>query len=195
MIETKRPAAIEILVLIVGMIAAAGSGVWAYRLVGLYGDGPFASGFHRERDPATGRSMLVQEYMTSKGRVRRTIDERYQVKEFRIDTNLDGVDDGRFILEGGALTKVGFSLAGDGLIDAWAYQDAANQIVRIEVATKRDGRVDRWEHYANGQMVRVDIDSNFNGRPDRWQIYDNGALVKTEIDANEDGKPDGNPVP
>lgn len=190
MSDNKRPPLVEILLLAAGIILSAAAGFAAYTVVGLYGDGPFAQGYHRERDPSTGRSLLVQEYMTPQGKVRRVIDEQYRVKEFRVDTNLDGTDDGSFTLEAGRLSKVGFSLAGDGVVDAWAFRDESNQIVRIEVSTKRDGRVDRWEHYENGQMVRVDLDTNLNGRPDQWQILDNGIVVETVLDVDEDGKPD-----
>lgn len=190
----QGPSLVEIAVIAIGIVAASLSGVMAYREVGLYGDGPFAHGYHRERDRSTGRSMLVQEFQTPNGRVRRVIEDySYRVTEFRVDTNSDGVEDGRLTMDAGIVSKVGFSLAGDGLIDAWAFRDAANQIVRIEVSTRRDGRVDRWEHYANGKMIRVELDANLNGKADRWQIYENGILVETVLDANEDGQADAAP--
>jgi hypothetical protein len=185
---------VELAVLTVGAILAITSGVLAYRAVGLYGDGPFAKGFHRERDASTGRWLLVQDFQTSTGRGRRVIDEALRVTELRLDTNLDGVDDGRIMMSEGAFARIGFSSKGDGVIDAWAFRDATNQIVRIEMSTRRDGRIDRWEHYTNGQLVRVDLDTNLNGQPDQRQIYEKGTLIRTENDANEDGRPDDKPV-
>jgi hypothetical protein len=194
MSHPQAPSLVEITVLAIGIVVAGVSGVLAYGVVGLYGDGPFAHGYHRERDPATGQSLLVQDIQTSQGRVRRVIAEGRKVIQFRIDKDADGVEDARLMVDGTTLTKTGFSLAGDGVIDAWAIRDAADQVVRIEVSTKRDGRVDRWEHYTNGKMVRVELDTDRNGRADRWQLYEDGILMETVIDANEDGQPDVAPA-
>jgi hypothetical protein len=193
MSKRRGPPGVEIAVVAIGIAVAGASGVMAYRVVGLYGDGPFAHGYHRERDPATGGSMLIQEFLTARGKVRRVINSANKVTELRIDADADGVEDSRLTLDGGTLTKAGFSLAGDGVIDAWAFRDANNQLVRIEVSTKRNGRVDRWEHYVNGKMVRVDQDTNGNGKFDRWMIYEDGILLDTFIDLDEDGQPDGPP--
>ena len=166
-------------------------------------------------DPDTGKSVLVHESDTKNGRVRRYIDDSYQLAGFGLDTNGDGVVDARVEMKGTDVTrverdtnedgrvdaweyydaskhlvKVGFSLAGDGVEDAWAFRDASNQIVRVEVSTARNGKVDRWEYYTNGKMVRVDQDTNKNGKVDRWSTYEDGILMDTFIDANEDGQPD-----
>lgn len=198
-----------------GLAAAVASSLWAHRGVGRYGDGPFASGFHRERHPETGRSMLVHEVVTNAGLIRRVFDESSQLAEVRVDTNGDGRTDAHAQVRAGQVTrvdrdsnnagridqwvyydaarqplKVGFSLAGDEIVDAWAFRDANNQLTMIEVSTKRDGVVDRWERYANGAMVRVDQDTNKNGRVDRWSTYVDGILMDTFVDYNEDGQPD-----
>jgi hypothetical protein len=185
---------LEVAIFTLGLVAAAAASVFAYRTVGLYGDGAFAGGYHRERDPDTGKWLLLRDVVTANGLVRSVMDERKAVKEVRVDTDGDGVVETRVKVDAGNLAGVGFSLANDGVIDAWAYRDAANQLVRIEVSTKRNGKIDRWEHYTNNQMVRVEIDTNGNGRADRWQTYDAGILIDTVLDANEDGQPDGPPV-
>jgi len=86
--------------------------------------------------------------------------------------------------------KSGFSLAGDGIVDAWAYRDDKGQLLRIEVSKRRDGKVDRWEYYDKGQLARVEEDTDHNGRVDRWATYDAGILMSTVVDANGDGRPD-----
>jgi hypothetical protein len=86
--------------------------------------------------------------------------------------------------------KAGFSLAGDGIVDAWAYRDEKGQVRKIEVSTRRDGSIDRWEHYEKGQLARVEQDTDRNGRVDRWSTYDAGILIGTVVDADGDGRPD-----
>jgi hypothetical protein len=191
------------------------SGVVAYQIVGLYGDGAFASGYRRIRDPETGRSMLVHESRTDAGVVRRVIEGR-SLSELRLDVDLDGTEDTRVHVKGTEVThvdrdqngdgrtdlweyydpaqqlvKVGFSLAGDGVLDAWAYRDGDGQLTKIEVSTRRDGTIDRWEYYEKGQLARVEEDRDHNGRVDHWSTYEEGILMSTVVDANGDGRPDG----
>ena len=92
--------------------------------------------------------------------------------------------------EQGRVEKVGFSLAGDGVVDAWAFHGADGQIVRVDVSTGRDGVVDRWEHYENGLMVRTEADTDGDGRIDLWSRYESGILTATVTDADGDGRPD-----
>jgi hypothetical protein len=185
-----RPPLVEAIVFAAGIAAAIAAGMYGYREVGLYGDGPFASGFHRERDPKTGESLLVHESTTSQGRIRRVMDTRMRLKEVALDADGDGVMEAGATATDANIAGAGFSLANDGVIDAWAYRNTAGALVRVEVSTKRDGRIDRWEHYRNDRVIRVDLDTDGNGRPDRWQTFEDGILIDTFIDANEDGRAD-----
>ena len=90
----------------------------------------------------------------------------------------------------GAVEKVGFSLAGDEIVDAWAFHDEQGQIHRVEVSTGRDGVVDRWEHYSGGALVRVETDADRDGRADNWSTYRNGILSTATSAAGGDGHAD-----
>lgn len=192
---------LEGIIFTVGLLAAVLSGVVAYRIVGLYGDGPFASGYHRVRDPETGKSLLLHETRTATGIVRRVIDGTtlkevrvagpHQEEEIRahlsgtditrVDRDVDGdgrIDAWEYYNGEHRLVKVGFSLAGSGVLDAWAYRDETGQIAKIEVSTRRDGVVDRWEYYKHGQLARVEEDTNRDGSVDRWSTYEDGILAK-----------------
>ena len=186
---TKLPL-IETIIFAGGLAASVAAGMYGYQAVGLYGDGPFASGYHRERDPHTGESLLVHESVTSQGRIRRVMDQRFRLKEVGVDADGDGIVEITTKATDANIASTGFSLAGDGVIDAWAFRNTAGELVRVEVSTKRDGKIDRWEHYRNNRMIKVETDTNGNGRPDRWQMFDEGILTDTFIDADEDGRPD-----
>ena len=90
----------------------------------------------------------------------------------------------------GDIERVGFSLAGDGIVDAWAFHDGRGRTVRVEVSTRRDGVVDRWEHYDDGLLSRVEADSDRDGRVDTWSTYRDGVLVTAVTDVDGDGIPD-----
>ena len=210
-----------------GLLAAAASGVAAYRAVGPYGDGPFGAGFRRLPHPAGGgRSMLVHDFEFGGETVRAVIDERTRrASEWRLDADGDGRPETRARIdattgevrvdrdldadgvperweyyagvreaEQGRVEKVGFSLAGDAVVDAWAFHGADGGIVRVEVSTRRDGVVDRWEHYEGGVMVRAEADADGDGRVDAWSTYVDGILTATATDADGDGRPDGDAV-
>ena len=187
---TARPPLVEVLIFAIGIAASVAAGFYGYQAVGLYGDGPFAAGYHRERDPNTGESLLVHESHTSQGRIRRVMDQRFRLKSVAVDADGDGVSEVNAEAKDADVAGVGFSLAGDAVIDAWAFRNTAGELVRVEVSTKRDGKVDRWEHYRNNRVIKVDLDTNGNGRPDRWQTFEDGILVDTFIDADEDGRAD-----
>lgn len=93
-------------------------------------------------------------------------------------------------VETGDVERVGFSLAGDGVVDAWSFHDDQGQVIRVEVATRRDGVVDRWEHYRGGTLERVEADTDRDGRVDTWSAYRDGILADTRSDADGDGFPD-----
>ena len=127
--------------------------------------------------------------------VRVSLDEN---REIRVPRDLDGdgaadrwdyYADARQ-LESGAVERAGFSLAGDGIVDAWAFHDEQGRIIRVEVSTRRDGVVDRWEHYRGGALVRVETDADRDGRVDHWSTYRRGILQTTVSDADGDGFPD-----
>lgn len=116
----------------------------------------------------------------------------------RLDRDLDAdgaVDRWEYYADSGQLErrraeKVGFSLAGDEIVDAWVFHSAAGEVTRVEVSTNRDGLVDRWEHYENGLLVRVEADTDHDGRIDEWSTYVDGILSTTAADKDGDGRPD-----
>jgi hypothetical protein len=210
-VSTSR---LELVILGGGLAASIAAGVMAYRVVGLYGDGAFSSGYRRVQDPETGKSLLVHESRTAAGVIRRVIDKQ-TLTEVRLDADTDGVEDTRVHVTGTEISRVdrdrdgdgrtdvweyydadkklvkaGFSLAGDGVLDAWAYRDSSGQIDKIEVSKRRDDRIDRWEYYEKGQLARVEEDTDRDGRVDRWSTYEEGILMTTVVDANRDGNPD-----
>ncbi|MFM8534128.1 MAG: hypothetical protein ACKOEC_11210 [Acidimicrobiia bacterium] len=86
--------------------------------------------------------------------------------------------------------RIGFSIANDGVIDAWLTRDTKTGLNKVEISTKRNGSIDRWEYYDKNVLVRVELDTNRNGKADRWMTYQDGIQMETILDVNEDGEPD-----
>ncbi len=60
----------------------------------------------------------------------------------------------------------------------------------LEISTRHDGKIDRWEWYDHGALVRSEADNNGDGKADKWETYANGAIVTVAFDENHDGRPD-----
>lgn len=185
---------LSIVVFAAGLIAAVWSGIATYRALGIYG-GPVATGFHREWNPRAQRYELIHETTTQGGVLIRSVfaDDLRQV----VKTEMSGgsiASPLTFEAEAaGSPQRVGFSSNNDAVIDSWSSTDPKTGERRVEMSTRRNGRIDRWERYVKGALVRVDLDTDGNGKPDRWQIYEAGILIDTFVDANEDGQADDPP--
>ena len=164
---TRTPPTVEVIVFAAGLAAAAAAGVYGYRAVGLYGDGPFAAGYHRETDPRSGESVLVREVRTSKGPIRHIIDNLQRTREVQID------------------------LDGDGVMESASASDAKGG-VRVGVDLDKNGTIERWEYYgADARIERVGTSSTGNGVEDTWSYPDAaGLLLKEEFDTDQDGRID-----
>jgi hypothetical protein len=113
------------------------------------------------------------------------------IVRIEIDRDGDGkVDRWEYYGPGQKLEKVGFSRANDGIEDAWSFADAAGSTVRIEVATKRDGKPNRFEHYTNDILTAVEEDTDGDGRVDKWETYEGQHLASVAFDIRHRGTPD-----
>jgi len=114
-----------------------------------------------------------------------------RIVRIEIDHDGDGrVDRWEYYGPGQKLEKVGFSRANDGIEDAWSFTDATGAIIRIEVATKRDGKPNRFEHYANNVLTGVEEDTDGDGRVDKWETYEGQRLASVAFDIRHRGTPD-----
>lgn len=199
----------DVLITVVGLIAAAAAGVAAYGVVGPYGDGPIDVGLYRAEDPETGVQLVYRKVSAPGGGEVRYIfdDATRRLKEVRLIR--EGQPD---VVTAGAISrsaaeaqepvhsitrddrtgeiKMAFSLRGNGVIDAWEYRDGKGQLQRIEISRAQNGVIDRWEYYQDNQLARVEEDEDRNGRVDRWLTFDAGILVKEVRDRDGDGRPD-----
>jgi hypothetical protein len=107
------------------------------------------------------------------------------------DTNHDGtVDRWEHYGPDGQLEKVGYSRAGAGQPDAWAWPDASGQIARLELADTSTGAIVRIEYYEAGVIRRAIDDADGDGRPEKWEDYAGGRLVSLSLDLSRRGTPE-----
>lgn len=201
----------DVAIFTLGLIAAVASAVAAHRVVGPYGDGPLNVGLYRTEDPETGAQLVYRDVARPDGTVMRYLfnDSNRTLTQIQVRRVVDGkIETVVMHMNNGGLVrldvagesvardgnqggfKLGFSLRGNGVIDAWAYRNAAGQLLKVEVSRRQDGVIDRWEYYENDQLARVEEDENRDGRPDLWLTYDSGILIGEARDKDGDGRPD-----
>jgi hypothetical protein len=80
----------------------------------------------------------------------------------------------------------------DGRPDVWKYYDDRGSLIRVEVDTNFDGRVDVEETLVDGHLIARHTDRNFDGRVDRIDEFDvaTGELRTATVDVDFDGRAD-----
>jgi hypothetical protein len=96
----------------------------------------------------------------------------------------------------GRLEKITYDRNHDGQPDAWAFMDGT-RILRAELDEDFDGRLDRWEYYAEGStsmttaaLARVEQATRQDGKVSRRETYVDGQLATAEEDTDADGRAD-----
>ena len=146
-----------------------------------------------EYDQATGKLKLLKYDSKGTGKIDTwSYMDGARIVRIEIDTNGDGkVDRWEYYGEDRKLEKIGFSRANDGKEDAWSYPGPDGKtIVKIEISTRRDGKVTRIEHYEQEKLVAAEEDTDGNGTIDKWEVYAGDHLASVAFDTTHRGTPD-----
>ena len=116
-----------------------------------------------------------------------------QLTQLQYDENGNGRIDTWVQLEGTRIIRAEADHDEDGRIDRWEYYRADGEIgkiARIEIATRRDGRVNRTEFFVDDRLEQVHEDTDNDGRADKWETYRGSALAAVAFDMHKRGTPD-----
>lgn len=185
----------ELVIFVGGIVAAIAAGIYGYRTVGPYGDGPFAGDFYREVDPETGRSTIFRDRDTSRGHVKYIADESFRIREMRIDSNRDGTFDS-VIGFNTTRTTAAIDANKDGTTDRWEHFDATGAVIKTGESSRGDGVEDTWTYLdKDGLLSRIENDQNRDGVIDKRQVFAPNAdgsrhvLRVVEMDLDKNGLP------
>lgn len=109
-----------------------------------------------------------------------------------VDVNNDGKPDIRRVFDGDVEICRISDLNRDGKPDLFEYFDKNGQLRRREADYDDNGIVNAIEIYASGKLVRAELDTTNQGRIDTWDTFDpaTGKRIKRERDATGDGRID-----
>jgi hypothetical protein len=109
-----------------------------------------------------------------------------------VDVNNDGKPDIRRVYDGAQEVCRITDLNRDGKPDMFEYYDKTGQLRRREADYDDNGIVNSIEIYENGRLVRAELDTTNQGRIDTWDTFDpaTGKRLKRERDSTGDGRVD-----
>ncbi|MBW2090711.1 MAG: hypothetical protein JRI34_01120 [Deltaproteobacteria bacterium] len=112
-------------------------------------------------------------------------------KQIKFDRNFDGkVDRLEIYNEKGVIVRLEVDTTGDGKMNEWVF--FTNGIRnKAEKDINRDGKPDTFITYdAKGVIIKLEGDTTGNGKINEWVYYKDGKPTRAERDTNADGKPD-----
>ncbi len=145
--------------------------------------------------PPAGTDRIKPTYNTSTGRLER----------ITYDRNGDGKVDAWAYMDGTTVVRAEFDSNYDGVVDRIEYYaptaagaqretssavPGAGVLTKIEISSRPDGKVTRWEYYENGARSRDEEDTDGDGRIDKWETWRDGALSTVALDTQGRGRPD-----
>jgi major membrane immunogen (membrane-anchored lipoprotein) len=109
-----------------------------------------------------------------------------------VDVNNDGKPDIKRVYDGQHEICRISDLNRDGKPDMFEYYDKNGTLRRREADYDDNGIVNAIEIYENGKLVRVELDTTNQGRIDTWDTFDpnTGKRIKRERDSTGDGRVD-----
>ncbi len=137
-------------------------------------------------DAFTGRLVMLSADQDGDGRVDQWtyLDGDRPLRGEKDDDGDGRIDRWEYFDAQGQLLMVGTASRGDGIEDTWTYTARVGAENRVDVSTRRDRQADRHDFYVGGILVRSELDTNADGRIDRWDRYDNRVLREVQFDTS-----------
>lgn len=107
------------------------------------------------------------------------------------DTRKSGRIDTRCYMDGTRLLRTEIDSDGDGKVDRWEYYDADQKLEKVGISRQNDGIVDAWAYPApDGTVARREVSTARDGKVTRTEYYEHGVLARAEEDTHAGGRPD-----
>jgi len=109
----------------------------------------------------------------------------------KYDANRNGTFETLSYMDGTRVLRIEIDTDEDGKIDRWEHYGADQKLERVGTSRANDGKEDAWSYAGpDGAIVRIDVSTERDGKVTRTEYYEKGALVRAEEDSDKDGKID-----
>jgi hypothetical protein len=110
----------------------------------------------------------------------------------KYDSNHNGTPDTFSYMDGVRVLRIEIDSDEDGKIDRWEYYDAGQRLVKVGFSRAADGVVDAWSYARpDGSIEKLDLSSKRDGTIDRTEYYERQGAEDVLVRAEEDGDADG----
>src|SRR3984957_20974817 len=114
-----------------------------------------------------------------------------RLKQLNYDSKNTGKFDTVSYMDGARVLRIEIDTDGDVKIDRWEYYGADQKLEKVGFSRKNDGTEDAWSYQRpDGSIERVEMSSRPDRRASRIEYYENNMVVRTEEDSDGDGKMD-----
>jgi hypothetical protein len=130
---------------------------------------------------------------TGQSQARKNIEPIYDQQTGRLkQLNYDSKNNGKFdtvsYMDGARVLRIEIDTDGDGKVDRWEYYGADQKLTKVGFSRAKDGKEDAWSYAgADGKIERIEISTRRDGKISRTEHYENDLPVRAEEDSDGDG--------
>jgi hypothetical protein len=130
---------------------------------------------------------------TGQSQARKNIEPIYDQQTGRLkQLNYDSKNNGKFdtvsYMDGARVLRIEIDTDGDGKVDRWEYYGADQKLTKVGFSRANDGKEDAWSYAgADGKIERIEISTRRDGKIGRTEHYENDLPVRAEEDSDGDG--------
>lgn len=111
-----------------------------------------------------------------------------RLRTLKYDSNGNGKIDTVSYMDGAVVLRVEIDSDEDGKVDRWEYYGADQKIEKIGFSRAKDGKEDAWSYPgADGTTTRLELSTHRDGKSDRVEYYEKDRLLRAEEDTDGDG--------
>jgi len=111
-----------------------------------------------------------------------------RLKQLNYDSKNNGKFDTVSYMDGARVLRIEIDTDGDGKVDRWEFYGADQKLVKVGFSRANDGKADAWSYAGpGGKIERIEISTRRDGRVSRTEHYEKDLPVRAEEDTDGDG--------
>jgi hypothetical protein len=111
-----------------------------------------------------------------------------RLKQLNYDSKNNGTFDTVSYMDGARVLRIEIDTDGDGKVDRWEYYDADRKLEKVGFSRAHDGKEDAWSYAGpDGKVERIEISTRRDGKISRTEHFEKELPVRAEEDTDGDG--------
>jgi len=137
--------------------------------------------------------LIVVDCGSGQNQARKNIEPIYDPQTGRLkQLNYDSKSNGKFdtvsYMDGARVLRIEIDTDGDGKVDRWEYYGADQKLAKVGFSRANDGKEDALSYDGpDGKVERIEISTKRDGKISRTEHYEKDLPVRAEEDTDGDG--------